>query len=352
HPFVHTPAYFIDNHIFPPSLTPELFSKLNSANYFTVYPPVCQVVFALATWVFPTSELGGVFVMKLFLLVCEIGTIRLLLRHTELAALTYALNPLVILEICGNCHFEGAMIFFLLAGISALQQGKIAKGALWWALATASKLLPIMFLPIVWRWLGWRNGWAFIAIFAMGCLVLFAPVLAVLPNILESLDLYFRQFQFNASIYYLVREIGFQKIGWDIGEISGPVLGGVMVLGVLIIAWRTRSLLVSELPDPENRDKLSRSLSTPLLFALFLYLSLSATVQPWYLTVPLALSCLMRWRFMIVWSGLVALSYSHYLGGGKQENYGLIALEYGLLWGFLLWELSRIFVKKAAPNSS
>ena len=132
-------------------------------------------------------------------------------------SLLYVLNPLIILEICGNCHFEGAMIFFLLAGMVAIQQGKIAKGALWWALATASKMLPIMFLPIVWRWLGWRKGLIFNAIFAVACLALFVPILVMLPNMLDSLDLYFRKFQFNASIYYLVRELGFSKIGWDIG---------------------------------------------------------------------------------------------------------------------------------------
>ena len=83
HPFVHTPAYFIDNQIFPPGITPELFSKLNSQGYYTVYPPVCQAVFALAAWLFPTNELGGVFVLKLFLLACEIGTIWILEHRTS-----------------------------------------------------------------------------------------------------------------------------------------------------------------------------------------------------------------------------------------------------------------------------
>jgi len=360
HPFLHPPVYFIENHIFPPGITSELFGKLNSPGYFTVYPPVCQAVFTLATWLFPTSELGGVFVMKLFLLVCELGTIQLL-RAADLtpfknlsnlprgSILVYALNPLIILEICGNCHFEGAMIFFLLAGMIALQHGKIAKGALWWALATASKMLPIMFLPIVWRWLGWRKGWEFIAIFAVAGLILFAPILVVLPNMLESLGLYFQKFQFNAGIYYLVREVGFLKTGWDIGAVSGPALGGLTVLGVLVIAWRTKGFLKAELPESSI---LSGSLSTSLLFALFLYLTLSATVQPWYLTVPLALSLFTHWRFMVVWSGLAALSYSHYEGGGMNENYWLIGLEYALLWGFFLWELRRIIVQGPSQISS
>ncbi|MFN0036572.1 MAG: hypothetical protein ACKVUS_16015 [Saprospiraceae bacterium] len=373
HPFAHPPAYFIENQILPPGITPALFAKLNSPEYFTVYPPVCQAVFALAAWLFPTSELGGVFVMKLFLLACEVGTIWLLSCHSERSeesvgecttrghpqihrcalndtphfcrATAYALNPLLILEICGNCHFEGAMIFFLLAGMAALQRGRVAKGAIWWALATASKMLPLLFLPIVWRWLGWRRGLFFNTIFAVVCLVLFAPVLAVLPNILESLDLYFRQFQFNASIYYLVREVGFSEIGWDIGEFSGPALGGLTVLGVLVIA-----ALTTTFRKFQTFGKLN--LETALLFALLLYLSLSATVQPWYATVPLALSLLTRWRFAIVWSGVVVLSYSHYAGGGLQENYWLIGLEYAVLWTFFLWECWRVFVQKPAQSSS
>ena len=353
HPFSHPPVYFMDHQIFPTGISAELFGKLNSQQYYTVYPPVCQVVFALAAWIFPTSELGGVVVMKLFLLACELGTIQLLrsgfreesnfdnflkvVKVQKNAALAYALNPLLILEISGNCHFEGAMIFFLLAGLVALQENKVAKGAIWWALATASKMLPIMFLPIVWRWLGWRKGWIFNIIFAVSCLLLFAPLLAVLPNMLESLDLYFQQFQFNASIYYLVREVGYHKIGWDIGEFSGPALGGLTLLGIIVIALCTRS---------------KSSLAAALLFALLLYLSFSATVQPWYIAVPLALSFLTRWHFAIVWSGMAALSYSHYLGGGRQENYGLIGLEYGILWGFFLWEIWQIFVQKPPVNSS
>ncbi|GAB4495246.1 MAG: DUF2029 domain-containing protein [Saprospiraceae bacterium] len=360
HPFAHPPIYFIENQVFPKGITPGLFGKLNSPEYFTVYPPVCQAVFALAAW---TG--GGVFVIKVFLLICEIGTIRLLCARVNptpdpspdgrgdveyaatksrtplpsgegsgvgltRAAIAYALNPLVILEIAGNCHFEGVMIFFLIAGLRALEQNEVNQSAVWWALATASKLLPLMFLPIVWRWLGWRKGLIFNAVFAGICLVLFMPLLPVLPNILSSLDLYFQKFQFNASFYYLFREVGFWRKGYDTGEILGPLLGLATVVGVFFIAWNAK---------PSKFSKLGRfTLSDYLLFALMLQLSLSATVHPWYAAVPFAVSLLTRWRFPMVWTGLVALSYSHYAGGLFRENYWLIALEYGVLWLFIFWE--------------
>jgi|GEM_PF-118636 len=419
HPFLHTPQYFIDQQLFPTGISTELFSQLNSPQYYTVYPPVCQVVFAAAAWVSPTNNWIGVLVMKLFLLAAELGTIcglrnfecgvrnlecgvrilecgvrntdsgvrnlecgvrntdsgvrnfecgvrntERLARHpsesepgdafrnphsalrtpksafrnphsalrtpksalrtpksalrTPKSALLYALNPLVILEIVGNCHFEGIMIYFLVAGMAAIWKGDVVKGGVFWALATATKMLPLLFLPIVWRWLGWRKGLKFNVVFAGATLLLFSPLIPVLPNIAQSLNLYFQKFQFNASVYYLVREVGYSIKNWDIGEYSGPWMGLAAMLGILGLAlWVGREKL-----DSEAR------LAVAMLFAVMLYLSFAAVVQPWYVCVPFAISLFTRWRFAVVWTGLVALSYSHYDGGGREEHFWLIGVEY------------------------
>lgn len=335
HPFLHIPRYFIDNQCNVPGITQDLFARLNSPDYFTVYPPVCQAVFALSALVSPVGILPAVVVMKLCMLGFEGGTIWLLWKNRgkfglpENAAAIYALNPLVILEFSGNLHFEGAMICFLLAGFIALQRNRILPGAVCWSLATASKLLPLMLLPAVWKWLGWRKGTRFILFFSLFSVLLFSPLLAVLPNILKSLDLYFRQFQFNASVYYIVREAGFWYRGWDIGEYSGPVLGLLTITGVLWLALRVRT--------GDSASALART----LMFTFFVYLSLAAVVQPWYVAVPMVFSVFTRYRFMILWSGLVALSYSHYSGGQFQEHYWLIALEYFFVWKQLVSEPTR-----------
>lgn len=341
HPFLHPPRYFIDHQILLPGIGPELFHRLNSPDYYTVYPPVCQAIFAVAGILAPQHEWLGMFILKLFLLGFEVGVIRLLWKkwtktdekRTPHPALLYALNPLILLELVGNSHFEGVMIFFLLASMLQLQQGKIPQSAVLAALATAVKLLPLMFLPLIWRRLGWRKGWRFMVVFGISSLLLFSPLIAVLPNILESLDLYFRQFQFNASVYYLIREIGYLHFGWDIGEQSGPWLGVATLSGLLLIAV---------LFNPGNKNS---RLAAAMLFSLLIYLSFAAVVQPWYVCVPFAISLFTHWRFAVLWTGLVALSYSHYNNGLVLENYALIALEYALLWGFLLWELLTAFKK-------
>jgi hypothetical protein len=337
-PFAHPPDYFAENQLFTASLSPELFARLNSPAYFSVYPPLCQWAFALAAWLAPVSVPAGVLVLKLVLLGFECGSIALLRKGSGQphAAVLYALNPLILLELVGNCHFEGAMIFFLLAGLGALRKGQEARAGLYWALATAAKMLPLLFLPLLWRWLGWRPGIRFLGALGLALLLLFAPLLADWAHIAQSLDLYFRQFQFNASVYYLLRWAGFVRFGFDTGEFIGPGLGLLSFVGTLLLALFAGGRLpgVPNLPGLIDLE----GLSGLMVFNLLLYLSLSSTVHPWYVTVPFALSCLGRWRFPWLWSGLVALSYSHYAGGGFQENYALIALEYSILWTFLLWE--------------
>lgn len=336
-PFAHPPAYFIENQIAVPGLTPELFARLNSPDYFSVYPPVCQAVFASAAWFFPQSDWGTVAAMKLFLLACEIGTIVLLKKNWgntsgSQPAVWYSLNPLLILEIVGNCHFEGAMICFLVAGLAALRCGHWRAGAVWWALATAAKLLPPLFLPLVWRWLGWRRGLYFTLIFGAATALFFSPLLRpeVLAHIGASLRLYFRQFEFNASMYYLVKHAGALFTEKEIGRTAGPLLGGLTALFVCWLAWRR-----------VRRGAPAENLQSAICLAASVYLFNATTVHPWYVAVPLTLSLGTRWRFPLVWSGLAVLSYSHYAGGGYRENYGLIALEYGVVWAVLAWEVAR-----------
>ena len=66
-PFNHLPSYFIDNQIVIQGINQELFDKLNSPNYYTIYPPVCQGIFAMSTWIFPSSWIGSAMIMKSFL---------------------------------------------------------------------------------------------------------------------------------------------------------------------------------------------------------------------------------------------------------------------------------------------
>lgn len=346
HPFAHPPVWYVEQGVAVPGLTEYLYNGMNSQLFHTVYPPVCQAVFWLAAVLSPNSEGGGVLVLKIFLLACELGTLHLLYRHVSpRAAVFYALNPLILLEIMGNAHFEGAMIAFLVAGVVALRQYKTGAAAVWFALATASKLVPVLLLPVVWRWLGWRRGWVFMMLFGLCCSLLFLPLLdlAVLRHMGTSLRLYFREFEFNASLYYLVKTIANAIAEQNVGRFVGIGMSIVTIIGVLWLAAR-------KMPG-------FNTLVTALTAALTLYLLNSNVIHPWYVTVPFALSLFLynvdnqksesnmarHSTFNIhhsslmaslwVWTGTAALSYSHYIGGGLKENFWLIGLEYTLFLG-------------------
>lgn len=342
-PFAHLPAHYLEVGNEVAGLTPELFAKLNSPDYYTIYPPIAQGVFAFATWLSPGSWYGAGLVMKLFLLACEIGSLAIMYRLLRdhfgqdkalgIAAtpvgslLLYWLNPLIIVEICGNLHFEGAMVFFLLLAFWLLIKNKWARAGMAMAASVASKLLPLLLLPYLIRRLWGKPFWIFSVALGTTILLFFAPLLAAefLDGFGSSLDLYFRKFEFNASLYYLAREIGYSAVGWNLIAKIGPAMGLAAALSILLLAAL------------DGRTSW-RSLAEGWMWAFLIYLSLATTIHPWYLSVPLALACFTRWRFPFVWSFLIMLTYTNYITDPYQENLWLVSVEYALVIGFALWE--------------
>ena len=338
-PFNYLPSYYIEQGINLPGITAELFAQLNSPNYFTIYPPVCQAIFASSAWLFPESVLHSAIFMKVLLLAFEIGSIILLVKLLEgkeengnpnRKVLLYALNPLIIIEITGNLHFEGPMIFFLLLSIWLLRKNRWQASAVAMALSIASKLLPLMFLPFLIRRLGWKKSLQYFVITGGLLLLFFAPLLngLFLSSFGSSLNLYFQKFEFNASIYYLLRWIGYQLSGYNLIIAFGPGLAGLVLIGILWKAWKEKN------PDME-------SLPLMMLFAIGLYLAGTTTVHPWYAALPLVLCLFTNYRFPVLWTGLIFLTYINYSYEPYLENLWIVGLEYSLVFGFFFYEYKQ-----------
>lgn len=325
-PYLILPAEYPDR---------ALFSQLNSPGYFTVYPPLNQAFFAFGAGLFPENLLGHLVVLRLVVFAGEAGTVTLLRallrrsgRPTRLALL-YALNPLVIVELSGNLHFEGVVLALLLLAILGLETGRTWLAALAWGLAVSVKLIPLLFLPVLVRRLGWGRSVAFGLVVAAVNVGLFLPFLSteLIQNFGSSLNLYFQKFEFNASIYYLVREAGFWWKGYNVIAKAGPWLLAISALGIGYLALRRP--VSSEFPW------------TKLLFIHTLYLALATTVHPWYLTYLVAFAVLTPFRYPLVWSATAILSYATYANSDFRENLFLTTLEYLLVYGWLIWELRR-----------
>ena len=312
----------------------QLYRRLNSPHYYSVYPPVCQAIFGAAARLFPASNQGFVVGLRVAVLLAEAGTAWLLLAllpalgWPAARALRYLLHPLVIVELTGNLHFEALAICFVLLAIWLLHQQQWARSAGALGLAVAAKLLPLLALPLLVRRLGWRRFAAYAAVVASTLLVLFAPFfsVALVVNISRSLNLYFRSFEFNASIYYGLRAIGYYLTGYNEIAHIGPALALASGLLGLGLAWRERRPTLATLPPA-------------LLLLLTAYYALATTVHPWYITPLIALAPLTRFQYPLVWGGAAVLSYAAYRTTAYTENLWLLALEYAIVFALLAREL-------------
>lgn len=334
-PYSHLPVDLVNVH---PSLVRGLFNELNSQAYYSVYPPLAQATFYLASLFQSASFLSEVIVMKILLLGCEIGTIALIIRLLKRwnlpvhHVLIYAFNPLIVIEIMGNLHYESMMIFFLLMAVWMLHNQRIIAGALFFALSVGAKLLTLMFVPALVISLAKRYRWQFVIWSALFGGLLFFPMfwdLGISVNFGTSLDLYMRNFEFNGGIYYILRWIGFQIYGYNLIHIIGPWMAITVFAVIIYLSIRYT-----------DRQKMT-NIWQILLMSFMIYMLLSMTLHPWYTILPLALCGLTSYRFPIIWTYLIGWTYINYAGAAYQENLWIVSVEYAIIFGYILYEYKK-----------
>ena len=336
-PYLHTPEEFLAAGKQVPKSN-ELLNGMGSlsAGNFSNYPPLNQVLFAISAFFGNGKILGSVIVMRLLIIAADLGIFyfgKKLLRSLKLPEnriFLYLLNPFIIIELTGNLHFEAVMIFFLIWSLYLLQKRKILLAAVIFAFSVAVKLIPLLFLPLFFKKLKTNEFLIFCGIVATINLLLFLPFFSsgFFINYTQTVALWFQKFEFNASIYYLIRWIGFQVEGYNIIGTAGKILAAVVFLFVLALAFFRKNINIQQI-------------ILSMLFGISFYYLLATTVHPWYLAVPVALCIFTNYRFPLAWSLMVVLSYSAYANPEFKENLWLIALEYLVVIGYLLWEVRR-----------
>ena len=321
-----------------------------SAGNFTSYPPVNQLLFAISTFLGGKSILSSVVAMRVFIILADLGTLyfgRKLLLKLKLPThqiFWFILNPFIIIELTGNLHFEGVMLFFLTWSIYLLHQKKWIWSAILLGISVSIKLLPLLFLPLLWNYfiknrkiensdipgLNFKKLLGYYLMVGLTVLASFLPFLSseFISNFSASIALWFQKFEFNASVYYVIRWIGFQLKGYNIIASAGKILPLMVILILNGLAFF-------------RRNNSTQKLIETMLVGVSAYFFLATTVHPWYIATPLLLSVFTKFRFALVWSFLVMLSYSAYTRNGFQENYWLIAVEYILVIGIFVLEIFK-----------
>ncbi|MCB0462455.1 MAG: mannosyltransferase [Flavobacteriaceae bacterium] len=384
-PYLYTPESFIAHNEFPVAQAQELYTGMGSlsASHFTNYPPLNQLCFVIAGLFAGKSILGSAIVLRLIIIAADFGTFyfgKKLLEKLKLPShniFWYILNPFIIIELTGNLHFEGVMIFFLVLSLYLLYSGKWKLAAVVFACSVSIKLIPLLFLPLFWQWFTKRDVIAskvkqsvqnyeivtsraprndkkwisagvylelrrnagmtkligfYLIVIAM-TMVLFLPFYSsqFVSNYSETVGLWFQNFEFNASLYYIAREVGYLFRGYNEIAIIGKYTAVIVFLFVVGIAFFRKSISMIQL-------------ITAMLFALSFYYFTATTVHPWYIATLLVFSIFTKYKFPLVWSFVIILSYLAYGNNDTVENLWVIALEYLIVYSIFIWE---VFIKKA-----
>jgi hypothetical protein len=340
-PYLYTPSELFDK---TGTLIPladyllEGMGKL-SASHFSNYPPVSQLFYGLSVWLGGGEVIGSLISMRMVIVLADVGIfyygrkLLKLVNQSPHLIFWYFLNPLVIIELGGNVHFEGVMLFFFLFATYQVCTKKWLSASFFMALSISVKLIPMMFLPLFFKALGIRKGLLFQILVLVGVIVTALPFYHPLlsENYMATLSLWFSNFEFNASIYNAVKHLGgrLDLKPWELIRTYGKIFPWLVVLWVGILTFF-------------RANRSPQVLLQSMLLILTLYFFLSPTVHPWYV-ISLVLLCLFtEFRYPILWSATLVFSYSAYRADpAVTESMGFLIIEYLSVYGFLVYELFK-----------
>lgn len=293
------------------------YEKVTFKNMTAIYPPLSQVVFAVNYLIAENSVLF----LKVIYLLFEIITLIFLLKLLILKGkdpkliLLYAWLPLPIMEYFINAHIDVIGITFLVLFLYFFEKNKINLSSLMLALAFLSKLLALLILPLVIKKLGIKKALIFYSVFLITCLIFYLPFIFGNPDVLEGLFRYLEHWEFNGSVYNLI------KIIFSRGDIARIVCGILLSLSVLIISFRYNDFMRG-------------------VFGVFLCIIIfSTTLYPWYLGWIASLNVFTG--FFSVLSLFFTMNFSNFTPlAPKWKEYPIVwIIEYVPFYTFLIYDL-------------
>lgn len=329
----------------------ELYPRIGSKQYFSVYPPLAQAAFALGSWLGGSSTVP----LRIMFVLFDLGCIALLFALARAAGcerrnvLLYAWNPLPIFEFAGSGHSDVLMIFFLLLAVWLLSAKRHRAGWIAFGASIAARLVPLITLPLALALFRPRRIlsallWSGLT-FAV-CALPFLTDLHFFVHWAQSGRLYAGGFLFNASFFALLLWLRqtFHLFS-PATEIPALAMGcnalfAIIWMATVVFFWR------------RSERRTVRDYLTAISWLFAIYFLLTPNVQVWYTSWFVALLPLIynttpashsteserrRWlpdflailarpnTALLAWSCLVVLAYEGY----AREEYGVPA---GLLW--------------------
>jgi len=295
------------------------YEKVTFKHMTAIYPPLSQVVFAVNYLIAENSALF----LKVIYLLFEVITLIFLLKLLILKGkdpkliLLYAWLPLPIMEYFINAHIDVVGITFLLFFLYYFEKNKINLSSLMLALAFLSKLLALLLLPLIIKKLGIKKALIFYSVFIITCIIFYLPFIFGNPDVLGGLFRYLEHWEFNGSVYNLIKMI------FSRGDIAHIICGALLTISVLVVSFRYKEFING-------------------VFAVFLLIMIfSTTVYPWYLGWIAALNVFNP--FYSVLSLFFTINFSNFTPlAEKWKEYPIVwVIEYIPFYTFLIYDLWR-----------
>ncbi len=272
------------SNVTPPPGLRTVHARINHPEYATIYPPAAQMVFAGG------AALGGTITgLKAFLVLFDMVLCALLVavvRRLEMPVwrvALYAWNPLPVLEIAGSGHVDGAGLTMLMGALCLLLALKIAPGGAsrpWLSLLSGAllagaglvKLFPLVLAPVLYLLVPRPERRWFVAGFFAALAALLLPFLPHLANMVASLDVYARNWEFAGFAFSTLRTLT------GSGTTARIIISGLFLMIVAGICIRSADR-IGATASPVDRGR--RTVHTCYAIAMA-FLLLTPTLQPWY----------------------------------------------------------------------
>ena len=230
--------------------------QMPSARQKTPYPPAAQLFFRLVVSLHDSPR-----AMKLALVACDLLTILVVWRwllvtgRNPWLTLAYAWNPLVVMEVAYSGHIDALGALWIAAAAYWLARRRTALATIAFVLAVATKILPVVLVPLLWRRISRRDAVLGGALFVL----LYLPFSGGPQIALGGLTRVVEHIRFNGPVFQAIRTS------------FNPMVAGAtaVLLGLLAAAWCRWRL--------GERDP--ASWAWPMAIAL----ACAPVIYPWYL---------------------------------------------------------------------
>lgn len=309
-------------------LATPLRQRVDHAWMATPYAPAAEFTFAGVYRLAPESPTAMQIAFTLFDLATAVVILKLLrrLRLPDARVILYLWNPLIVVEFAHSAHINSLLTLLGMLALYWLIAGRHTRSVVALALATLTKFVPALTLPIFVRRWGVKRTLLYAAI-VIGAGVPFLGAglgLTGEPDgtgLFGALRIYAREWKTNDGLFFwLVR--------WLEGWVADPLQAGKLI-GLSILGLTALFVLIRSAPDQEQTTPQAMIGYAALLLSV--YLLLSPAMFPWYLTWLIALVPALPLRrswaalaFAAGWlyfAAAVNLSYLFYLDPANPREY-------------------------------